>query len=52
MVLANLGKTFFADEKIFKLEAPNNKQNNRIYWVNLVALKKKAIPRKANFQSV
>ena len=32
--LASLEKTF-TDEKIFKLQALNNKQNNRIYVVNL-----------------
>ena len=30
MTLANLEKTSFTDEKIFKLHAPNNKQNVRM----------------------
>ena len=49
MVLANLGKTFFTDEKIFKLEAPNNKQNSRIYWVNLSCIKEKSHSKKSQF---
>ena len=41
MTLANLEKTFFADEKIFKLRAPKNKQNGRIYGVNLSDIREK-----------
>ena len=35
ITLANLQKNFLTDEEIFKLQAPNNKQNDRIYRVNL-----------------
>ena len=35
ITLASLEKTFFTDEKIFKLQAPNNKQNDRICKLHL-----------------
>ena len=41
MTLCNLEKTFFTDEKIFKLPAPNNKQNDRIFEVNLRDIREK-----------
>ena len=43
ITLASLEKTFFTDEKIFKLQAPNNKQNDRICKLHL---------SKVNFKSV
>ena len=35
MTLENLGKIFFTDGKVFKLQTPNNRRNGRIYGVNL-----------------
>ena len=49
MTLANLEKTFFTDEKIFKLQAPNNKQNDRIYGVNLSDIREKGNSEKSKF---
>ena len=50
MTLANLEKTVFTNEKIFKLQAPNNKQNDRIYVVNLSDVREKGHSEKTNFQ--
>ena len=49
MTLANLEKTFLTNEKIFKLQAPNNKQNNRIYEVNLSDIREKGHSEKSKF---
>ena len=49
MTLANLEKTFFTNEKIFKLQAPNNKQNGRVYVVNLRDIKEKGHSEKSKF---
>ena len=47
MKLANLEKIFFTNEKIFKLKAPNNKQNDRIYVVNLSDIREKGHSEKS-----
>ena len=49
MTLANLEKTFFTYEKIFKLQVPNNKQNHRIYGVNLSDIREKGHSEKSKF---
>ena len=49
MKLANLEKIFFTNEKIFKLKAPNNKQNDRIYVVNLSDMREKGHSEKSKF---
>ena len=49
MTLAYLEKTFFTDEKIFKLQAPNNKQNDTIYGVNLSDIREKGHSEKSKF---
>ena len=47
----DLNKTFFTDEKIFKLQAPNNKQNDRVYGVNLSDIREKGHSEKSKFPS-
>ena len=49
MKLANLERTFFTNEKIFKLQAPNNKQNYRIYEVNLSDIRETGHSEKSKF---
>ena len=49
ITLANLEKTFFTDEEIFKLQAPNNEQNGRIYRVNLSDIREKGRWEKRKF---
>ena len=49
MTLSNLEKTFFTDGKIFKLPAPNNKQNDRIFEVNLRDIREKGDSEKRKF---
>ena len=49
ITLANLGKTFFTNEKIFKFQTPNNKQNDKIYGVNLSDIRRKGHPEKSKF---
>ena len=49
MALANSEKTFFTDEKIFKLQAPNKKQNDRIYGVTLYDIREKGHSEKSKF---
>ena len=49
IILANLEKTFFTDEKFLKLQAPNNKKNDRIYRVNLSDIKEKGHSEKRKF---
>ena len=51
MTLASLEKTFFTDEKIFKLQAPNNKQNDRIYGINLSDIREKGHSEKRKFHN-
>ena len=46
---ANLEKTFFTNEKIFKLQEPNNKQNDRIYGVNLSDIRENGHSQKREF---
>ena len=41
MTFANLEKSLFTYEKVFKLQAPKNKQNDRIDGVNLSDISKK-----------
>ena len=48
VTLADLEKTFI-DEKIFKLHAPNNKQNDRICRVNLSYIREKGHSEKSKF---
>ena len=48
MTLANLEKTF-RDEKIFKLQAPDNKQIDRIYGVNLSDIREEGNSEKRKF---
>ena len=47
--LANLEKNFFTDEKMSNLQAPNNKQNNRIYGLNLSDIRQKGHLEKRKF---
>ena len=49
MAPANLEKTFLTDEKILKLQAPNSKQNGRIYGVNLSDIIEKGHSEKIKF---
>ena len=49
MTLGNLEKIFFIDEKIFKLQASNNKQNDGIYGINLSAIREKDHSEKIKF---
>ena len=49
ITLASLEKTFFTHEKIFKLQVPNNKQNHRIYGVNLSDIREKRHLEKHEF---
>ena len=49
MTFINLEKTFLTDEKIFKLLATNNKQNDRIYGVNLSDIREKGHSEKSSF---
>ena len=51
LTLARLEKTFFTDEKIFKLQAPNNKQNDRVYGVNLSDIIEKGYSEKSHYPS-
>ena len=46
---ANLERTFFTDEKIFKWQALNNKQNDKIYGVNLSNIREKRYSEKSKF---
>ena len=52
MTKENIGKTFFTDEKLFKLNQPRNTQNDRVYAVNKsdislerIAVKRKTFPK-------
>ena len=49
MTLANLEKALFTNEKSFKLQVPNNKQNDRIYGVNLSDIREKGHSEKSKF---
>ena len=49
MTLANLEKTFFTNERVFQLQVPNNKQNDRIYGVNLSDIREKGHSEKSKF---
>ena len=49
MKLNNLERTFFTKEKIFKFQALNNKQNYRIYGVNLSDIRVKGHSEKSKF---
>ena len=49
MALGNFEKIFFTDEKILKLQAPSNKQNDRIYGVNLSDIREKDRSEKSKF---
>ena len=49
MTFAKLEKTFFTVEKIYKLQATNNTQNDRIYGANLHDIREKDLLEKSKF---
>ena len=49
MALENFEKIFFTDEKVFKLQTPNNRRNDRIYGVNLSDITEKEHSEESKF---